>query len=246
MFEAILASLLKAVKLEKTLRKMSSNDNPRGGQGSTALRNRRTTSSSSSSEKVISTEDLREYFECPICFNVPRSPPIYACGVGHMICRVCRPKLKNCPTCRMPYPPPGTQNHRLYFAEKLLEERIPIACMFAPFGCDVELTGGEIKRHEEACPCQPLPCPLKGCSALVSRGKLKTHTDKCEYRLISCPLTPTCDQKVAKNSLLRHLQEEHLSFKGIFTIDRSLFLVLLSLCVFSLLFNLYLLYLLQQ
>ena len=56
--------------------------------------------------------------------------------------------------------------------------------MFAPFGCDVELTGGEIKRHEEACPCQPLPCPLKGCSALVSRGKLKTHTDKCEYRLI--------------------------------------------------------------
>jgi len=244
-FEAILGSLLKAVKLEKNLRKMSSNDNPRGGQGSTALRNRRTTSSSSS-EKVISTEDLREYFECPICFNVPRSPPIYACGVGHMICRVCRPKLKNCPTCRMPYPPPGTQNHRLYFAEKLLEERIPIACMFAPFGCDVELTGGEIKRHEEACPCQPLPCPLKGCSALVSRGKLKTHTDKCEYRLISCPLTPTCDQKVAKNSLLRHLQEEHLSFKGIFTIDRSLFLVLLSLCVFSLLFNLYLLYLLQQ
>ena len=120
--------------------------------------------SSSNSEKVISTEDLREYFECPICFNVPRSPPIYACGVGHMICRVCRPKLKNCPTCRMPYPPPGTQNHRyeprtktsfrsswffwlllfnsafdsrcfmiffpifrLYFAEKLLEERIPIA-----------------------------------------------------------------------------------------------------------------------
>jgi len=200
------------------------------------------------SEKLISTEDLREYFECPICFNVPRSPPIYACGVGHFICKTCRPRLTHCPECRMAYPRQGQQNHRLFFAEKLLEERVPMACSYAPHGCELELTGVEIRRHEqEGCPHQPIPCPLKGCAALISRARMKTHQEKCDYRLIHCPLSPgSCDQRVAKVSLLKHLQDDHLSFKGIFTIDRNLFFILLCLCVLSLLFNLYLMYLLQQ
>ena len=41
-------------------------------------------------ENFISTEDLREYFECPVCFLVPRKPPIYACIRGHMICASCK------------------------------------------------------------------------------------------------------------------------------------------------------------
>ena len=135
----------------------------------------------------------------------------------------------------------------MYFAEKLLEERVPMACSYAVHGCELELTGGAIRTHEQSCPYQPMPCPLKGCTALVSRSKLKGHTDKCDFRLVTCPLSPgSCDRRVAKNSLLRHLQDDHLSFKGIFKIDRNLFLFLLCLCVLSLMFNLYLMFLLQQ
>jgi len=206
-----------------------------------------------STEKVISTEDLREYFECPICFNVPRTPPIYACPVGHMICCQCRPRLQACPTCRLPYPGQGEQNHRLYFAERLLEERVPIACSFAEFGCELELIGSEMKAHErQGCPYEPLACQLKehGCTALVSRGLLATHVEKCEFKLIPCPMAPQCEQKIVKKFLMDHLQDSHLTTTSTFLsigikIDHSTFIALLFLCIVSILFNVYLLFLLE-
>jgi len=205
---------------------------------------------STSSDKVISTEDLREYFECPICFNVPRTPPIYACSVGHMICSQCRPRLQHCPTCRLPY---SEQNLRLYFAERLLEERVPIACSFAEFGCELELTGPAMKRHEkEGCPHEPLPCRLKvnGCKARVSRKSLASHQDKCDFKLIACPLAPKCEEKIVKKFLMQHLQDCHLSatsfsFLSGIKIDQSTFIALLVLCIVSILFNVYLLFLLD-
>ena len=30
-------------------------------------------------EEVIRLEDLKRYFECPVCLCVPRGPPIYQC-----------------------------------------------------------------------------------------------------------------------------------------------------------------------
>ena len=50
----------------------------------------------------ISTEEIREYFECPICLLVPRpGTPIFACSQGHMVCNVCRPQIRLCPICRI-------------------------------------------------------------------------------------------------------------------------------------------------
>ena len=36
-------------------------------------------------DEVILVEDLKRYFECPVCLSVPRSPPIYQCDrVRHL------------------------------------------------------------------------------------------------------------------------------------------------------------------
>jgi len=42
---------------------------------------------------------LMELLECPVCYE-PMQPPIWQCSRGHLVCRVCAPKLRRCPTCR--------------------------------------------------------------------------------------------------------------------------------------------------
>jgi E3 ubiquitin-protein ligase SIAH1 len=49
-------------------------------------------------------EDLRKELECPVCFEFMK-PPISICENGHSICSDCKPKLKNCPSCRKPFLP---------------------------------------------------------------------------------------------------------------------------------------------
>ena len=44
--------------------------------------------------------DVREILECPVCFETILSLPVYQCKNGHVICKQCIPKLKNCPICR--------------------------------------------------------------------------------------------------------------------------------------------------
>lgn len=43
--------------------------------------------SQSGFRQTSTNEELREYFECPVCFEVPRSPPIFACSrVNSTLC----------------------------------------------------------------------------------------------------------------------------------------------------------------
>ena len=44
--------------------------------------------------------------ECPVCFHEINSVPIYQCRNGHVVCKECHPKLKNCPICRELYDGP--------------------------------------------------------------------------------------------------------------------------------------------
>ena len=197
---------------------------------------------SNSQDNVISTEDLREYFECPVCFNVPRKAPIFACARGHMICALCKPRIAICPTCRVPF---DGQPYRLYFAERLLEERVPISCTFADYGCKLEAPGAAIKRHEETgCPFEPMACQHheNGCNLKISRRLMSSHIEICDHRLIDCPLAPTCKEKIIKKRLMKHLESAHLT-KGLFGGEsiqshlKLLFLSLIVLCFFSLLIN---------
>ena len=52
------------------------------------------------SQLVTLMKDLREAVECPVCFNIPRSPPVPCCRNGHVICARCKTKCDACPKCR--------------------------------------------------------------------------------------------------------------------------------------------------
>ena len=56
--------------------------------------------------------------ECPVCLEVASSP-IFMCSEQHLICPTCRPKLSNCPECRVGY---TGKNRRHRYAEKTAEE----------------------------------------------------------------------------------------------------------------------------
>jgi E3 ubiquitin-protein ligase SIAH1 len=84
-----------------------------------------------SASKKMNTSTVEDALECPVCFKVPDSPPIYQCVVGHMICEDCHSKVVECPTCRQPL-----GKTRNFVAEKLIE-KIPTRCRYAEEGCDV-------------------------------------------------------------------------------------------------------------
>ena len=45
--------------------------------------------------------ELQESVECPVCFSIPRAPPVPCCQNGHVICAKCKEKVEVCPTCRV-------------------------------------------------------------------------------------------------------------------------------------------------
>ena len=52
------------------------------------------------SKITLSDVDLRGLLECPICLTIPNEGPIYQCESGHILCKDCHPKVKECPQCR--------------------------------------------------------------------------------------------------------------------------------------------------
>jgi len=44
----------------------------------------------------------RRELECPVCLE-ESSPPIFTCAAQHLVCGNCRPSLKECVVCRVPY-----------------------------------------------------------------------------------------------------------------------------------------------
>jgi E3 ubiquitin-protein ligase SIAH1 len=47
-------------------------------------------------------QSLLSQMECPVCMEYMR-PPIMLCENGHNICNICRPKVRDCPTCRQQF-----------------------------------------------------------------------------------------------------------------------------------------------
>ena len=124
-----------------------------------------------------------------------------------MICNQCRPRLSTCPICRIPI----TENNqmRLYFAERLIEDKVPNQCKFADLGCDVELIGQLLLRHEASeCPFEPLNCDFKGCKEKIARSKKTDHLTMCDYRLCECPISD-CKSQVIHKNLINHIKEVH-------------------------------------
>ena len=78
---------------------------------------------------IKSSEDIREDLECPVCFKIPRTTPIYQCEQGHIHCKTCHPRLQNCPVCRGPI-----GNTRNLVVEKIIS-KLPVQCANFENGC---------------------------------------------------------------------------------------------------------------
>jgi hypothetical protein len=48
----------------------------------------------------LSSDDLEDMLECPVCLHIPEKPPIFQCPLGHIICSQCHNLLAECPICR--------------------------------------------------------------------------------------------------------------------------------------------------
>ena len=154
---------------------------------------------------TISLEELKDYFECPVCLSVPRRPPIWQCDKGHMICGACRPQVVSCPTCRGKF----SNGHRLFFAERLLE-KVPVSCRYSEEGCGVELVPGRMGRHEAECDFRHVDCEHVGwgCRVTCAKRDMTKHADTCQYKPQSC-LLPECKARVPKKFLMRHMAMQH-------------------------------------
>ena len=55
-----------------------------------------------SSEHGVSKfeEYIKSLLECPVCIEPIKSAPIHQCTNGHIVCKDCITKMKNCPICR--------------------------------------------------------------------------------------------------------------------------------------------------
>lgn len=67
---------------------------------------------------ATSIKEKENDLECPVCFETA-DVPIFMCSEMHLICSSCKPKIKECPECRVPYTG-APKRHR--YAEKTAEE----------------------------------------------------------------------------------------------------------------------------
>ena len=52
-------------------------------------------------ESSATMKKLEDILECPVCLEVPTSPPIFRCDNGHILCKDCRKNVTHCPNCRI-------------------------------------------------------------------------------------------------------------------------------------------------
>jgi len=68
------------------------------------------------------SQEVKEELECPVCLELMYPPiKIFQCGQGHALCGRCRPKCRNCPTCRGPIIGRATVLEKL--AQSLLKDK---------------------------------------------------------------------------------------------------------------------------
>ena len=124
-------------------------------------------------EDLVSS--LAAKVECPVCFEVPKSGPIFSCVNGHLVCKDCR--RDTCPTCRVPL---GRSTSLLALT---VIQQIPHPCQFEPQGCDARLALSNLEAHAAICPHRLVTCPNATCSLQVPLATLAEHTlERCIHK----------------------------------------------------------------
>ena len=154
-------------------------------------------------------EEIREELECPVCFMVPKSGPIYQCEVGHIHCNKCHPKLRECPICRGPI-----GNTRSLMTEKIIA-KLPIKCSFIEHGCqEDEKLPKDILLHEKSCEFRLVKCLISRCKEDISVSDFVNHfTRKHQCKIQEANQCYSC-VRVPKTSL-QDVTGKRLGFQSI-------------------------------
>lgn len=140
-------------------------------------------------------KELTESVECPVCFNIPRKPPVDCCMNGHVICSRCRGKLESCPKCRIPLTNCVSQ------VAATVIQRIQHPCDFRDRGCVFKSHIRDISNHEKSCQFRLVPCPHWACDETVSLDKLTKHVidNECGDNYRDKPLPYKEEMEYARN-----------------------------------------------
>jgi E3 ubiquitin-protein ligase SIAH1 len=137
------------------------------------------------SESSDQEESLLIELECPVCTEY-MVPPIILCGNGHKVCRICRLKIQNCPTCR------GCFSVTRNLALENLAGNVKYPCKFRTYGCTETCNYDTIDKHQaiclyfqQKCPAAKLgigACSWTGCFKDVEGHLRENHLEHCcEY-----------------------------------------------------------------
>ena len=91
------------------------------------------------SEKKKFENIVKKQVQCPVCYDVPRKGPIFACPNGHIVCQNC--KREKCAICR------GKVGNNKSIVAVALIENILHDCKFD--GCEEEHPLDMIENHEK-------------------------------------------------------------------------------------------------
>jgi len=118
--------------------------------------------------------DLEETVKCPVCLEVPRKGPVFACPNGHLVCQKC--KRASCATCRE-----VMGDHKSLLAVAVIE-KILHECKFVE--CKQKWPLDYIDEHEKLCKHRVVACPDIDCVQRVPLSKLLAHLETsldCSY-----------------------------------------------------------------
>ena len=120
---------------------------------------------------INSTEELRDDLQCPVCFVIPKSGPIFQCDFGHIHCSACHLRIQECPICRWPI-----GNTRSLTTEKIIA-KLPTKCAFADQGCvEDEKLPEDMILHEKECQFRLIKClGIRKCDEMVSMADYLDH-----------------------------------------------------------------------
>jgi len=108
---------------------------------------------------------LKENIECPVCLDIPRSGPVFACPNGHFVCKKC--KAGSCATCRV-----EMGNGKSLLAVTVIEN-IEHKCKFVE--CEELFPMEKLDDHEKICQHRTVKCPNILCKVEVALSKLLEH-----------------------------------------------------------------------
>jgi len=116
-------------------------------------------------KKIQFINKLKDKRECPVCYDIPRSGPMFVCPNGHIVCSGCKRDI--CPSCRA-----HMGKVKSLLAETIIEN-IQHQCKYTDCGEYFDLD--RVEGHEEACAHRIVNCPEVLCEEKVPLSKLLGH-----------------------------------------------------------------------